>query len=96
MYGGGHDIPTDRAQALAWYRAAAEKGHPLAALMLGRYLAKGIATPADPEGAKRWFLQALNAGVTDAQGDLDLLTPPAPSDDTPSNDISDNDAAAAE
>jgi TPR repeat protein len=91
MYGGGHDIPTDRAQALSWYRAAAEKGHPLAALMLGRYLAKGIATPMDPEGAKHWFTQALKAGLAEAQGDLDQLIPPAPSDD-----ISGNEAAAAE
>jgi TPR repeat protein len=78
MYGGGHDIPTDRERALAWFRAGTEKGHPMAALMLGRYLAKGIATPADPIAARHCFRHALDAGIAEAQADLDGLEPPAP------------------
>ena len=48
MYGGGHEIATNRELSLACYRAAAELDHPMAALMLGRYLARGIATPVLP------------------------------------------------
>ncbi|MDD2794977.1 tetratricopeptide repeat protein [Acidocella sp.] len=77
MYGGGHDIPTDRALSLACYRAAAGRGHPLACLMLGRYLARGIATEVDLDAARHWFTEALNGGIAEARGDLDALTPPA-------------------
>ncbi len=77
MYGGGHDIATDRARALACYRAAAERGHPMACLMLGRYLARGIATEIDLDEARRWLTQALNGGIAEARNDLDALTPPA-------------------
>ena len=77
MYGGGHDIPTDRALSLACYRAAAGRGHPLACLMLGRYLARGIATEVDLAEARHWLTQALNGGIAEARGDLEALEPPA-------------------
>lgn len=53
LHGGGHDIPTDRGAAMTWFRAAAELAHPVAALMLGRYLRHGVAGPANPVNAER-------------------------------------------
>ena len=78
MYGGGHEIATNRELSLACYRAAAELDHPMAALMLGRYLARGIATPVDLVEARHWFTQALNGGIAEAQNDLNGLEPPEP------------------
>ncbi len=70
LHGGGHDVPTARDQAIIWFRAAAELGHPMAALMLGRYLRKGLAGPADPVEARRWLEFAHQHGVAEAQADL--------------------------
>ena len=47
LHGGGHGLPTDRAIAQRWFRAAAELGHGHAQLMLGRYLAAGVAGELD-------------------------------------------------
>ena len=43
LFGGGHDLPGDRPQAQRWFRPAAELGHAHAQMMLGRYLAAGVA-----------------------------------------------------
>jgi TPR repeat protein len=77
MHGGGHDIPQDRAAALLWYRQGAEQGHPMATLMLGRYLAAGIACAPDPAAAKQCFARALEAGLAEARDELDALPQPA-------------------
>jgi TPR repeat protein len=77
LYGGGHDIAVDRALAARWFRAAAELGHPIASLMLGRYLRKGLGVEADPVEAARWFNQALKLGVEAAAEDLAAMAPPA-------------------
>jgi TPR repeat protein len=76
LYGGGHEIPTDRAVSLGWYRQAAAAGHAGAALMLGKYLRHGIATPVDMDGARQWFGVAAKAGVPGAAEELASLQPP--------------------
>jgi TPR repeat protein len=45
----------------------------MAALMLGRYLAAGIACARDPAAARAFFAQALEAGIAEAQAELDAL-----------------------
>jgi len=80
MYGGGHDIPTDRAEALRWFRAGAAQNHGLCALMLGRYLQAGIACQPDPAAARRAFQVALAAGVAEARAELDGLDAQAAAD----------------
>jgi TPR repeat protein len=69
-------VPTDRTEAQKWFQAAAERGHAQAQLMLGRYLARGLVNPADPETARRWLERALAQGVAEARGDLAALPPP--------------------
>ncbi|OYW07980.1 MAG: hypothetical protein B7Z59_10805, partial [Acidiphilium sp. 37-67-22] len=73
LHGGGHDIPVDRAAALYWYRRAAEADHPIAQLMLGRWLRKGLAGPPDPVEAEAWLVRALAQGIEDARADLEAL-----------------------
>lgn len=78
LYGGGHQIPTDRAKSLQYYRDGAEKGHARAALMLGKYLRFGIATAVDLDEARTWFAFAAGQRVEEAQAELAALTPPEP------------------
>jgi TPR repeat protein len=70
LYGGGHDVPMDRAVALGWFQRAAEANHPIAQMMLGRYLARGLAGPADRAAARQWFQRAVAQGIVEAKTDL--------------------------
>jgi TPR repeat protein len=45
----------------------------MAAMMLGRYLRKGLGGPADPDEAARWLNQALKLGAGEAAKDLAVL-----------------------
>jgi TPR repeat protein len=47
----------------------------MAALMLGRYLRKGLTAAPDPVAAARWLNQALSLGVAEARLDLAELAP---------------------
>jgi uncharacterized protein len=59
-------LPTDRKRAQQWFRAAAERGHGPAQLVLGRYLTSGIAGDLDPEEGRQWLERASAQGVTEA------------------------------
>ena len=61
-----------------WFRAAAERGHAHAQMMLGRYLARGLAGKADPAEARIWLERAAAQGLDEARGDLAALPAPAP------------------
>ena len=73
LYGGGHDIPWDRPQAQRWFRMAAERGHAHAQMMLGRYLARGLAGETNLEEARGWLERAAAQGLEEAQRDLAAL-----------------------
>jgi TPR repeat protein len=75
MNGGGHDVPTDRVVAQRWFLAAAERGHPQAQMMLGRYLYRGLAGEPDIEKGRYWLQKALAQGMQDATADLAALPP---------------------
>ncbi len=70
MLGGGHEVETDRKAAQGWFQRAAERGHPYAQLMLGRYLARGLAGERDLAAARHWLEQARARGVAEAEADL--------------------------
>ena len=59
-----------RTAAQDWFRQAAERDHPYAALMLGRYLARGLAGTTNLVESRRWLEAARAAGVTGAELDL--------------------------
>jgi TPR repeat protein len=56
--------------AFRWFRQAAERSHPQAQLMLGRYLRLGLAGPPDIEEARVWFKRALDSGLSEAATEL--------------------------
>jgi hypothetical protein len=74
----GHRDGADRAAAQDWFRQAAERGHPYAQLMLGRYLAHGLAGATDVVAARQWLEAAQAAGVTQAELELERLQRRAP------------------
>ena len=76
-------MPVDRVLAQEMFAAAAAKGHPRALLMLGRYLARGLAGETNITRARDMLSQALDAGVEEAERDLADLPPEAVGDDAP-------------
>jgi TPR repeat protein len=68
----------DRPAAQDWFRQASERGHPYAQLMLGRYLAHGLAGSTDLVEAQRLLTAARAAGVTQAELELERLARSAP------------------
>jgi TPR repeat protein len=66
-------VSTDREVAQRWFRAAAERGHPYAQMMLGRYLARGLAGERDFVQARHWLEKAVGQGLAEARSDLSTL-----------------------
>lgn len=56
------DGQQDYAEAMRWYRRAAEKGHAKAMNNIGVLYERGEGVPADPAAAAGWFARALAAG----------------------------------
>ena len=73
MYGGGHDVPWDRPEAQRWFRTAAERGHAHAQMMLGRYLARGLAGETEPGGGAEWLDRPRRRGWKRRRRDLAAL-----------------------
>lgn len=70
MYGGGHDVAENRADAQKWFRKAAQRGNGLAQLMLGRYLVRGLAGVTDLVEGRSWLERAKAQGIQDAEAEL--------------------------
>jgi TPR repeat protein len=65
----------ERTTAQRWFSAAAERGHAYAQMMLGRYLARGLAGERDVDRARMWLERAMAQGVQEARGDFAALPP---------------------
>ena len=63
-------MPRDAAQAVAWYRKAAEQGDAVAQNNLGVSYAKGEGVPRDAAQAVAWFRKAAEQGNAVAQKNL--------------------------
>ena len=55
MYHDGQGVPQDYAEAVKWYRIAAEQGHPSSQYNLGVMYDKGEGLPQDYVQAHRWY-----------------------------------------
>ncbi len=66
-------VAPDYAQALSWYRKAADQGHAAAQFNLGIFYASGQAVPRDMVEAARWWQLAALQGHVEAQFNLGLL-----------------------
>ena len=85
MHGGGHEVPTDRPTAQRWFaapRRSAAIAH--AQMMLGRYLARGLAGERDSTAPASGWSGRIAQGLQEARADLAALPPQAdPQQDEP-------------
>lgn len=68
MHERGIGTPVDLAEALRWYRRAADNGQPAAQFRLGVLLSR--ASPPDEAAAARWYEAAAEGGVAQAAYNL--------------------------
>ena len=68
--GDGDGVVADVAEALKWYRRAAERGHPRAQWRLGYAYREGEGVEQNDSEAVRWYRTAAQAGDPGAQYDL--------------------------
>lgn len=62
MYANGVGVGKNVAQAFAWAKAAAEKGHTAAQYLLGSAYSGGLGTAKDEQKAFSWFIKAHEHG----------------------------------
>ena len=70
MYRNGEGVPRNNAEALRWYRLAADQGLADAQNRLGVMLAAGHGTAPDHNEAARWYRKAADQGHASAQNNL--------------------------
>ena len=70
MYENGEGVPKDVAQAVSWYRRAAEQGVASAQNNLGAMYYRGDGVPKDAAQAVSWFRKAAEQGNAHAQFSL--------------------------
>ena len=73
MYADGHGVPQDHAEALKWYRLAADQGHANAQNGLGLMYGSGHGVAQDYAEAVKWYRLAAEQGDADAQYGLGLM-----------------------
>jgi len=71
--GMGSGVPEDDAEAVKWWKKAAEQGHALAQYDLGAMYAKGEGVPQDHKEAVKWYRKSAEQGYADAQSKYALL-----------------------
>src|SRR5579862_6791832 len=74
MHAQGWGVPRDLAEAIKWYRKAANQGLQVAQHFLGMAYAKGEGVQPDAAEAARWFARAATQGFSAAQYMLGLMT----------------------
>ena len=70
MYAYGRGVPQDDAEAVEWFRRAADQGDAFAQHNLGVFYQAGRGVLLDGTDAVRWFRKAADQGLADAQYDL--------------------------
>jgi uncharacterized protein len=74
MHAQGWGVPKDSAEAIKWYRKAADQGLQIAQHFLGIAYWKGDGVQRDYAEAARWFARAATQGFSQAQHMLGLMT----------------------
>ncbi len=67
MYNSGRGVPQDDAEAVRWYRLAAEQGYANAQYNIAHMYRNGRAVPQAAAETVRWFRLAAEQGVAAAQ-----------------------------
>ena len=73
MYLNGWGVPEDDAEAVKWYRKAAEQGDADAQSNLGGMYANGWGVPEDDGEAVKWYRKAAEQGHASGQYNLGLI-----------------------
>ena len=73
MYDKGHGVPQDYAEAVKWYRRAAEQTYAAAQALLGFKYAKGEGVPQDYIQAHMWSNLAAAQGFKPAAESRDIV-----------------------
>ena len=73
MYDLGQGVPQDHAEALKWYRLAAEQGDMNAQFNLGGVYYNGRGVPQDYAEAHMWFNIAAANGYKDGATNRDIV-----------------------
>jgi len=69
-YGTGQGVPQDIAEAVKWYRKAADQGNATAENYLGRMYDTGQGLPQNDAEAAKWYRKAADQGYAMAQQNL--------------------------
>ena len=72
MYAQGKGVPQDYAQAVIWFRQAAQQGFAQAQTNLGDMYFKGLGVPQDYVQAQKWFNLAAVSGDENAIKNRDI------------------------
>ena len=73
MYDKGEDVPENNAEAVKWYRKAADQGNAVAQSNLGDMYVKGEGVPENHAEAVKWFRKAADQGNAAAQNSLGVM-----------------------
>jgi len=73
MYDKGEDVPENNAEAVKWYRKAADQGNAVAQSNLGDMYVKGEGVPGNHAEAVKWFRKAADQGNAAAQNSLGVM-----------------------
>ena len=73
MWDTGRGVPQDDAEAVRWYRLAADQGYAEAQVHLGRMYSNGRGVPEDDAEGVRWLRRAAEQGHAAAQLSLGRL-----------------------
>ena len=73
MYANGEGVPKDEAEAVNWYRKAAEQGHARGQFNLGLMYANGRGVTKDEAEAVNWYRKAAEQGYASAQNSLGVM-----------------------
>jgi TPR repeat protein len=72
MYDNGEGVPKDDAEAVKWYRLAADQGYALPQFNLGLMYDNGEGVPKDDAEAVKWYRLAADQGYALPQFNLGL------------------------
>ena len=72
-YAMGEGVPQDHAEAVKWFRKAADQGNVAAQINLGVSYAKGDGIPQDYAEAAKWYRKAADQGNAAAQITLGMM-----------------------
>ena len=75
MYANGEGVPENDAEAVKWYRKAADQGHADAQSNLGFMYATGEGVPEKNIRAYVWWSMAKTQCNAGAAGNIDILKP---------------------